>query len=179
MIFHYDTFFVSLLGGEFSIALDEHGSVAATAFGGVDALRERFPRASADASASSGFCLVRDANRVRPARKQVEDYFAGRRREFDLSLAAQGTEFQLRVWAALSAIPFGETRSYGDLARALKSSARAVGRANGANPIALIVPCHRVIGADGSLTGFAFGEDAKRRLLAHEGVEPWASELAL
>lgn len=174
MIFHYDTFFVSILSGEFSIALDEHGRVAATAFGGVDALRGRFAHVS---PAEPG--LARDPNWVEPAREQVLEYFAGRRRVFDLPLAARGTEFQRRVWAALCGIPFGETRSYGDLARALNSSARAVGRANGSNPIALIVPCHRVIGADGSLTGFAFGEDAKRRLLAHEGVNPWASELAL
>jgi methylated-DNA-[protein]-cysteine S-methyltransferase len=73
----------------------------------------------------------------------------------------------------LREIPFGETRSYGDLARVLRSSARAVGRANGANPIPLVVPCHRVIGADGSLTGFAFGTETKRQLLAHEGIAPW------
>jgi methylated-DNA-[protein]-cysteine S-methyltransferase len=159
---YYDTFSVRLIG-DFSVAVDETDNVLATAFGGGDNLRQRF---------ASGE-LVRDPNRVRAARTQIEEYFAGARREFDLPLKPAGTPYQLRVWAALQEIPFGETRSYGELARALRSSARAVGRANGTNPIALIVPCHRVIGADGSLTGFAFGLETKRKLLAHEGVEPW------
>jgi len=87
-------------------------------------------------------------------------------------LAPIGTEFQKRVWDALCAIPVGETRGYAQLAGQLGSpqAARAVGRANATNPICLFVPCHRVIGADGSLTGFAFGEDIKRKLLEHEGV---------
>ena len=85
-----------------------------------------------------------------------------------MPLAPAGTAFQQRVWKALLRIPFGRTRSYGEIARELRSSARAVGRANSTNPVCLIVPCHRVIGADGSLTGFAFGEDLKRRLLEHE-----------
>lgn len=161
---YYDTFPIPL--GDFSIAADEYGTIVATAFGDVHALQTR----------SRSEPPMRDAVRLRTAREQVEKYFAGSRRTFDLTLAPQGSPFQLRVWEALRAIPFGETRSYGDLARALHSSARAIGRANGTNPIALIVPCHRVIGTDGSLTGFAFGEDAKRRLLAHEGVEPWASD---
>ena len=89
-----------------------------------------------------------------------------------MKLAPCGTPFQQSVWTALQRIPFGETRSYGQLATELGNpgAARAVGRANATNPIALIVPCHRVIGSDGSLTGFAFGEDIKRRLLAHEGA---------
>ncbi|MDR1281156.1 MAG: methylated-DNA--[protein]-cysteine S-methyltransferase [Opitutaceae bacterium] len=165
MKFCYDTFSIPL--GDFSIAADEHGNIVATAFGDVHALQTRF---------RSGPTPTRDAARLRAAREQIEDYFAGRRRTFDLPLAPQGSPYQLRVWTVLGEIPFGETRSYGELARALNSSPRAIGRANGTNPIALIIPCHRVIGADGSLTGFAFGEDAKRRLLAHEGVEPWASD---
>lgn len=174
MLFYYDTFSVPVLPVPISIAVDEEGGVVATAFGDVAALRQRLPR-----NPVSQYRLIRDAARLQQARTQVDAYFAGQRREFDLPLAPAGTEFQQRVWAALCAIPFGETRSYGELAQTLNSASRAVGRANGSNPIALIVPCHRVIGADGSLTGFAFGEDIKRRLLAHEGVEPWASELAL
>ncbi len=99
---------------------------------------------------------------------QLAEYFAGERTTFDLPLSEHGTEFELRVWDALRAIPHGETRTYGELARELGSSARAVGRANGRNQISIIVPCHRVIGADGSLTGYAGGLDAKRALLEHE-----------
>jgi methylated-DNA-[protein]-cysteine S-methyltransferase len=102
--------------------------------------------------------------------RQLNEYFAGERRVFDLPLQPEGTSFQLRVWTALREIPFGETRSYGDLARALgkANGARAVGSANGQNPIPIIVPCHRVIGGSGSLVGFGGGIEAKRWLLAHE-----------
>lgn len=101
---------------------------------------------------------------------ELREYFAGRRRAFDLPLAPQGTPFERAVWAELVAIPFGETRSYSGLARALgrPRAARAVGAANGKNPIAVVVPCHRVVGADGSLTGYAGGEAMKRWLLDHE-----------
>jgi methylated-DNA-[protein]-cysteine S-methyltransferase len=118
------------------------------------------------------FRLMDDRSAGRFVREQVLAYFAGERREFELPLAPGGTDFQQRVWAALQRIPFGETRSYGQLAAGLGNPAasRAVGRANARNPICLIVPCHRVIGADGSLTGFAFGEEIKRRLLEHERV---------
>jgi methylated-DNA-[protein]-cysteine S-methyltransferase len=112
--------------------------------------------------------------------KQLNEYFAGKRREFDLPLRMAGTEFQRRVWRELAEIPFGETRSYGQLAKRLDNpnGSRAVGLANGRNPIAIIVPCHRVIGADGSLTGFGGGIDRKEWLLTHEG-RPRNSELAL
>jgi methylated-DNA-[protein]-cysteine S-methyltransferase len=104
------------------------------------------------------------------ARDQLAEYFAGRRRHFDLPLAAAGTPFQQRVWQALAAIPYGELRSYRDIARAIGKPAavRAVGGANGRNPLPIVVPCHRVIGSDGSLTGFGGGLPAKRRLLALE-----------
>jgi methylated-DNA-[protein]-cysteine S-methyltransferase len=104
------------------------------------------------------------------ARRQLEAYFAGELREFDLPLAPEGTDFQLRVWEQLRAIPYGETISYGELARRVgdPGAARAVGLANGRNPLPVIVPCHRVIGADGSLTGFGGGLDRKRRLLELE-----------
>lgn len=103
----------------------------------------------------------------------LDEYFVGKRTEFpDLTLAPSGTDFQLSVWRALLKIPFGQTRSYGDIARAIKNpkGMRAVGLANGRNPIPVIVPCHRVIGSNGTLTGFGGGLPAKKWLLAHEGV---------
>jgi methylated-DNA-[protein]-cysteine S-methyltransferase len=104
------------------------------------------------------------------ARSQLKAYFAGKLREFDLPLAPQGTEFQQRVWLALLRIPYGETASYGDIARAVgePQASRAVGAANGQNPIAIVVPCHRVIGANGTLTGYGGGLDNKRILLELE-----------
>lgn len=106
------------------------------------------------------------------AAKQLDEYFDGERREFDLPIGPPGTEFQRRAWAALMNIPFGETRSYAQVAATMrpKAVARAVGMANAANPVAIIVPCHRVIGADGSLTGYGGGLPMKRWLLEHEGA---------
>ena len=103
--------------------------------------------------------------------RQLAEYFAGERRDFDLRLAPEGTPFERSVWEELRRIPFGETRSYGEIAQAIgrPGAARAVGRANGANPIPIVVPCHRVIGSDGSLTGFGGGLEAKSRLLEIEG----------
>lgn len=102
--------------------------------------------------------------------EQLEAYFAGERTDFDLALDLVGTEFQRRVWAALLTIPYGETRSYGEIARQIGSPGafRAVGLANGHNPIGIIVPCHRVIGSNGSLTGYGGGLDRKRALLDME-----------
>jgi methylated-DNA-[protein]-cysteine S-methyltransferase len=113
-----------------------------------------------------------DAVPLRAVIEQLGEYFAGTRRSFRLRLAPVGTAFQLAVWAALRDIPYGETVAYGDLARRLGHvhGARAVGLANGANPLPLIVPCHRVIGADGSLTGFGGGLYIKRALLGLEGA---------
>jgi methylated-DNA-[protein]-cysteine S-methyltransferase len=101
------------------------------------------------------------------ARAQLADYFAGRRTVFDLSLAMNGSAFQRRAWLALQAIPYGETITYGEQARRIgrPAESRAVGQANGCNPIAVIVPCHRVIGANGSLTGYGGGLERKRFLL--------------
>jgi methylated-DNA-[protein]-cysteine S-methyltransferase len=110
-------------------------------------------------------------------RAQLEEYFAGRRTSFDVPLAMGGTPFQRSVWHALLEIPYGETTSYGELARRLgqPAAARAVGLANGSNPIAVIVPCHRVIGANGKLTGYGGGMDRKRILLDLErGAETFA-----
>ncbi len=107
------------------------------------------------------------------AEAELEAYFAGRRQRFEVPVDPEGTPFQREVWAALTTIPFGTTWSYARLARAVgrPAAVRAVGAANGANPIALIIPCHRVIGADGSLTGYGGGLPRKRWLLAHEGVD--------
>ena len=104
------------------------------------------------------------------ARRQLEEYFAGRRRQFDLELTPDGTPFQQRVWKELCRIPFGTTISYRELATRVgqPNAMRAVGLANGRNPLAIVVPCHRVIGADGSLTGYGGGLDRKRYLLALE-----------
>lgn len=103
---------------------------------------------------------------------QLDEYFSGTRQSFDLPLRPIGTPFQQRVWTALSDIPFGATESYGDLANRLgdRKASRAVGLANGKNPISIIVPCHRVIGADGSLTGYGGGIERKLWLLRHEGA---------
>ncbi len=102
--------------------------------------------------------------------RQLDEWFAGERQSFELPLAPDGTEFQQQVWRELQNVPFGTTCSYGDIARRLgkPSSARAVGAATGQNPIALIIPCHRVIGADGAITGYAFGLERKEKLLAFE-----------
>jgi methylated-DNA-[protein]-cysteine S-methyltransferase len=104
--------------------------------------------------------------------RQLGEYFAGQRKVFDLKLHFLGTPFQKRVWAELLKIPFGETRSYGDIARALgdPKATRAVGAANGRNPISIVAPCHRVIGASGRLTGFAGGLDKKAKLLDLESA---------
>jgi methylated-DNA-[protein]-cysteine S-methyltransferase len=102
--------------------------------------------------------------------RQLRAYFAGKLREFDLPLAPEGTEFQRKVWSALERIPYGETLSYGELARRIGNpkASRAVGLANGANPIPIIIPCHRVIGSDGTLTGYGGGLAIKEKLLALE-----------
>ncbi len=121
----------------------------------------------------AGTGWVRDPQPFRELRAQLADYFAGRRRTFALKLAPEGTEFQQATWRALVEIPYGETVSYAELARRIgrPAASRAVGAANGANPLPIVVPCHRVIGADGSLTGFGGGLPIKRALLELEGAE--------
>ncbi len=108
------------------------------------------------------------------AEAQLAEYFAGKRQIFDLPLAPAGTAFQKVVWQALAEIPFGEVCSYRDIAERIgkPSAVRAVGAANGRNPLPIVVPCHRVIGSDGSLTGFGGGLETKRQLLALEGSLP-------
>ncbi len=115
---------------------------------------------------------LKDNSPFLQAANQLEEYFAGQRQQFDLPLHLQTSPFQQRVLAALQTIPFGETRTYKQIAQAIGSpkAMRAVGLANGNNPLAIFIPCHRVVGSDGSLTGFGGGLDAKRYLLALEGA---------
>jgi methylated-DNA-[protein]-cysteine S-methyltransferase len=118
---------------------------------------------------------IRDASKTQDVDNQLEEYFSGKRNQFDIKLNPKGTEFQHQVWKLLREIPFGETRSYGQLANELGNpgASRAVGRANATNPIAIIVPCHRVIGSNGTLTGYAGGLSMKERLLQFEqGLTP-------
>jgi O-6-methylguanine DNA methyltransferase len=109
---------------------------------------------------------------MQPYRQELEEYFRGQRRQFSFSLDLRGTEFQLACWHALLAIPYGETRSYADIARAVgqPKGFRAVGMANNRNPVAIVVPCHRVIASDGTLCGYGGGLDVKRKLLELEGA---------
>jgi len=128
----------------------------------------RLPDTSAPAAPAEG--EHRDDDAFAEARAQLTEYFAGARTTFDLHLAPTGTPFQLQVWDALCRIPYGSTASYGEVAAAIgrPGASRAVGLANGRNPIAIIVPCHRVIGADGRLVGYGGGLDRKRYLLELE-----------
>lgn len=139
----------------------EHGMLTGLYFGSPDDERQLPDPASLGSPGDSS------AEPFASAASQLAAYFAGQLTAFDLPLAPSGTPFQLRVWAALRTIPYGQTMSYGQLARQIGSPAasRAVGLANGRNPVALIIPCHRVIGADGSLTGYGGGIDRKRFLL--------------
>lgn len=140
---------------------------------GSDEALERlhFARGSRAAAPDPLWCNDRAA--FRETIHQLDAYFAGSLREFDLTLRPEGTTFQLRVWRELQAIPYGQTITYGELARRIgnPSASRAVGLANGSNPIAIVIPCHRVIGASGKLTGFGGGIDVKAKLLALERGE--------
>lgn len=116
------------------------------------------------------------------AHRQLTEYFAGTRRVFDLPLRPGGTDFQRRVWDVLATVPWGTTTTYGEVADRLglpPGASRAVGAANGANPLPVVLPCHRVIGADGTLTGYAGGLERKALLLRHEGVATEADQGAL
>jgi methylated-DNA-[protein]-cysteine S-methyltransferase len=154
--FYYSEFPTPL--GRFTVAVDASGALAAAAFGGRRAVTARI----------GSVPLTADRLRTASASGQVKEWLGGKRTHFSLRLSPRGSPFQRRVWSALARIPYGATRSYGEIARALGSSARAVGRANATNPICVVVPCHRVIGADGTLTGYAFGEARKRKLLSLE-----------
>ncbi len=133
------------------------------------------PAAELDASMTrlaeeTGLIVEHDPARAEPAARQFREYFAGTRTAFDLPLTPHGSDFQRRVWRALREIPAGHTRTYGEIARRVgqPSASRAVGMANHHNPLVVVVPCHRVVGADGTLTGYGGGLDRKRWLLEHE-----------
>jgi methylated-DNA-[protein]-cysteine S-methyltransferase len=139
-----------------------------------------FPRGKGEVSTGADWELR--SNCFLDAELQLAEYFDGRRQSFDLNLAPQGTDFQLAVLAALQTIPLGETRSYLDIAIQIgrPKAVRAVGAANGRNPLPIVIPCHRVIGADGSLTGFGGGLETKLFLLQLEGVQvPEAMQASL
>ncbi|MBE3000262.1 methylated-DNA--[protein]-cysteine S-methyltransferase [Nocardiopsis sp. HNM0947] len=141
-----------------------------TLTGDGEALTGVHTRGKDDTGLTPGEGWVRDDAPFTEAVRQLRAYFEGRLRDFELALAPRGTEWQLTVWRALTTVPYGRTASYGELARDLErpGSSRAVGTANGRNPISIVVPCHRVIGADGTLTGYAGGVWRKERLLALE-----------
>ncbi len=155
---YFDTFDTPV--GPFSACVDEEGRVVATTFGPEGDLHGR----------GSGVGNTRSERRLAKVRGQVLEYFKGRRTRFELELAPAGTPFQQAVWKELLRIPHGTTCSYGELAKRLgkPGASRAVGSANGRNPICLIIPCHRVIASDGGLGGFAFGVELKSRLLKME-----------
>ena len=154
--------------GPLTLAADDDGLAAVYferhRYGHSEAERDAWTRDDGSANPASRV--------LAEARRQLIEYFDGGRRIFELPLAPAGTPFQKRVWGELRKIPFGTTASYGTLARKLgiPRAARAVGAANGRNPISIVVPCHRVIGASGSLTGFGGGIERKRWLLVHEGA---------
>jgi methylated-DNA-[protein]-cysteine S-methyltransferase len=137
--------------GPVRIAVNDSGSVVAVSFGDAGEGGEGDPR-----------CV--------PALLQLQEYFRGERRDFEVELDPSGTDFELQVWAELRRIPYGATTTYGEIARRIgdPDASRAVGVANARNPIAILVPCHRVIGSDGDLTGYAGGLDRKKWLLDHE-----------
>ncbi|WP_395088426.1 methylated-DNA--[protein]-cysteine S-methyltransferase [Armatimonas sp.] len=143
--------------GTMTVAVDSDGAVVSLDFSG------QAPQGS-----------EHDPLKTRQAKRQIQEYCDGERTEFDLARAPGGTEFQNQVWNEVARIPYGQTRTYGQIAAAVgnKDAARAVGAASGANPIPLIVPCHRVIAADGGLGGFAYGTGVKSRLLAFESEQP-------
>lgn len=135
--------------------------------------RVRLPGEKPPAATDDGAPRVRDAKPFAAVIAQLDEYFAGTRRRFDLALAPGGTPFQRKVWQQLRKIPYGRTITYAQLAHRVGNDAacRAVGAANGRNPLPIVVPCHRVIGSDGSLTGFGGGLTAKRKLLELEGAQ--------
>lgn len=146
----------------------------------IEFAKERSPAQVRADLADSGLDPEDDPRRIAPLRRQLEEFFTGDRQDFDLPLSPRGTEFQHRVWRHLREIPYGETRSYGELAAELgkPNASRAVGRANATNPIPILVPCHRVIGANGSLTGFGGGLPAKTALLELEARHSPAAGLS-
>lgn len=153
--------------GPLTFAVNADGALLFLSF-----LEGNYPTTIEEDLRHEGYTCLADPDRTATARTQLLEYATGERQTFDLPVVLVGTEWQKAVWTALMKVPFGETRSYGDLARSLgrPQASRAVGRANGTNRIPLVIPCHRIVGADGSLTGFGGGLHLKTALLAHEGV---------
>lgn len=153
--------------GPLTFAVNDEGALIFLSF-----LEGNYPTTIEEDLAHEGYTCVEDRERTAAARTQLVEYASGQRQTFDLPVVLVGTEWQKAVWAALMQVPFGETRTYGEIARSLSrpQASRAVGRANGTNRIPLVIPCHRIVGADGSLTGFGGGLHLKTALLAHEGV---------
>ncbi|WP_166174691.1 methylated-DNA--[protein]-cysteine S-methyltransferase [Rubrobacter tropicus] len=151
--------------GELAFAVDEEGALVALHFAEGEG-----GHSMEEALEDEGFRILHDGARTAPAREELREYYAGERREFGLPLSFVGSEWQKAVWMELTRIPYGETRSYGEIADRLDrpGAARAVGRANATNRLPVVVPCHRVIAADGSLGGFNGGLHLKERLLEHE-----------
>ncbi len=154
--------------GPLAFAVDDAGALLWLKF-----LDGRYERTLERELEREGFRVARDLGRTARARGELLEYCAGARRTFDTPLVLAGSAWQKGVWRALTRIPFGETRTYGEVAAMVgrPEAARAVGRANATNRLPLVIPCHRVIGADGALTGFGGGMHLKVRLLAHEGVQ--------
>lgn len=151
--------------GPLAFAVDERGALILLKFA-----EGEYERTIEQDLKREGLKMEQERGRTARVREELLEYHAGERRTFDLSLAFVGSEWQKAVWRALTSIPFGETRTYGEIAAMLgrPRSARAVGKANATNRLPLVVPCHRVIGANGTLTGFAGGVHLKTRLLEHE-----------
>jgi O-6-methylguanine DNA methyltransferase len=171
MLIHY-TNFVSPVG-PLLVAASPKGLVLLE-FSGHRRRRPGIPESPLPLPANAPSNAVESTEKLRPYLDQLRQYFAGERREFTLPLDLHGTEFQLRCWHALLEIGYGEIRTYAQLARAVGSPKgfRAVGAANGANPVSIIVPCHRVIASDGTLGGYGGGLEVKEKLLRLEGVWP-------
>jgi O-6-methylguanine DNA methyltransferase len=173
----HSTTFMSLVGPLFLVA-SQKGLVALefdARLPGQQSIRPnpRDLRGEAVRQAKSAkFAFEESPDQLRTYTAQLEEYFSGRRREFTFPLDLHGTDFQLACWHALLAIPYGETRSYADIARAVSkpNAFRAVGMANNRNPVAIVVPCHRVIASNGTLCGYGGGLDVKRKLLELEGA---------
>ncbi|HEX8994414.1 MAG TPA: methylated-DNA--[protein]-cysteine S-methyltransferase [Ktedonobacterales bacterium] len=151
--------------GPLAFAVDDAGALLRTQF-----VEGTYATSIEQELERAGYQLAHDAQRTEPWRTQLLEYTHGKRHTFELPLALVGSDWQRRIWLELTRIPFGETRSYGEMAAQVgrPHAARAVGRANATNPLPLVVPCHRLIGADGSLTGFGGGLNLKAQLLAHE-----------
>jgi methylated-DNA-[protein]-cysteine S-methyltransferase len=151
--------------GELAFAVDEEGALVALHF-----VEDDGDYGMEEALEDEGFVVSRDEGRTARAREELREYYAGERREFGMRIRLVGSEWQKAVWRELTRIPYGETRSYGEIADRLDrpGAARAVGRANATNRLPVVVPCHRVIAADGTLGGFNGGLHLKERLLEHE-----------